>query len=302
MKSLHISIALLLLLNISFIQQSSFAQTTYNQEATDSRNNLILLGKSTRERLQQQPFGDWFNTNYSHYTIDSITANSIKPLVKGKRFVIFMGTWCGDSRREVPGMYKLLDYCGVQPSQIELVNVSNSDTAYKQSPTHEERGLNIHRVPDLLVYAGKKEIGRIVESPVETLEKDLLNILSGKPYEPNYKGVTFLYPQWRKSSVNDLTSRQQQLASQLKPLVKNRYELHSYGLIHLALKETEKAILIFRLNTLLYPAEPEMWNGLAQAYLQKEDTTAALEQYRKAISLQPTNETAAKMIQQLSKQ
>ncbi len=25
-----------------------------------------------------------------------------------------MGTWCGDSRREVPRMYKILDYCQVK--------------------------------------------------------------------------------------------------------------------------------------------------------------------------------------------
>jgi hypothetical protein len=98
-----------------------------------------------------------------------------------------MGTWCGDSRREVPRMYKILDYCGVKASQIQLVNVSNSDTAYKQSPGHEEKGMDIRRVPDLLVFNNNREQGRIVESPVVSLEKDLLSIVSGAPYEPRYK-------------------------------------------------------------------------------------------------------------------
>lgn len=296
MKSFHITIAFIILTQLSFAQSK-----TINMEVLDDRNNLILLGKSTRERLQQEPFASWFNANYAGYIIDSTTANNLKPLVKGKHFVIFMGTWCGDSRREVPRMYKLLDYCGVDPSQIELVNVSNHDTAYKQSPGHEERGLNIHRVPDLLVYTGKKETGRIVESPVESLEKDLLAILSGKPYEPNYKAVSSLYEQLQKTSVKKLTNKQQEVADGLKPLAKHRAELLSYGYIHLALKEYEKAILIFQLNTLLFPADAEVWNGLATGYIRKGDTTAALEQYRKAIALQPANETAVKMMQQLSK-
>jgi len=299
MKSLHIIIACI---TLSSITQFSFSQSKIiNQEVVDERNNLILLGKSTRERLQQEPFGSWFNTTYADYTIDSATANNLKALVKDKHFVIFMGTWCGDSRREVPRMYKLLDYCGVEPSQIELVNVSNHDSAYKQSPGHEEKGLNIHRVPDLLVYSGKKETGRIVESPVESLEKDLLAILTGKPYEPNYKVVSSLIKQLQKSSVKKLDKKQQQVADALKPLAQHRGELLAYGYIQLAQKEYEKAILIFRLNTLLFPADAEVWNGLAKGYIQKGDTTAALEQYRKAIALQPANETAVKMIQQFGK-
>lgn len=134
------------------IPMNNEAQTTYNLEVKDKNGNLLLLGKSTRERLQQAPYDSWFNTTYNDYLIDSATANQLKSMLKGKRFQIFMGTWCGDSRREVPRIYKLLDYCGIPASQIELINVDYHDSAYKQSPTHEERGLQIHRVPDLLVY------------------------------------------------------------------------------------------------------------------------------------------------------
>ena len=98
-----------------------------------------------------------------------------------------MGTWCGDSRREVPRMYKILDHSQVKPSQIQLINLNNSDTAYKQSPTHEERGLNILRVPTLLIFENGREVGRVVESPVISLEKDILAIGTGQPYEHRYK-------------------------------------------------------------------------------------------------------------------
>ena len=98
-----------------------------------------------------------------------------------------MGTWCGDSRREVPRLYKILDYCNVKSSQIQLITLNNSDTAYKQSPGHEERGLNIRRVPTLLIFENQREVGRVVESPVTSLEKDILAIVTGQPYEHRYK-------------------------------------------------------------------------------------------------------------------
>ncbi|WP_205512881.1 thioredoxin family protein [Longitalea arenae] len=158
-----------------------------NREATDKRGNLILLGKSSRERLARAPFDVWFTKNFEAYLVDSSTAVQLKPLLKHKQFLLFMGTWCGDSRREVPRIYKILDYCQVKPSQIQLINLNNSDTAYKQSPGHEERGLNILRVPTLVIYEDGREWGRIVESPVLSLEKDMLAIVSGAPYEHKYK-------------------------------------------------------------------------------------------------------------------
>jgi thiol-disulfide isomerase/thioredoxin len=165
-----------------------------NREATDKKGNLILLGKCTRERLTKPPFDSWFNKNYAAYSVDSNTANQLKPLLKHKQFLLFMGTWCGDSRREVPRIYKILDYCHIKPSQLQLITLNNSDTAYKQSPGHEEKGLNIKRVPTLLVFENHREQERIVESPVVSLEKDLLAIVTAQPYEHHYKSPSTAPP------------------------------------------------------------------------------------------------------------
>ena len=161
-----------------------------NVTATDKKGNLILLGKTDRERLAQAPFDTWYTKNYNSYVVDSTTANQVKPLLRNKRFLLFMGTWCGDSRREVPRIYKILDYCRVKPTQIQLINLNNSDTAYKQSPQHEEQGLNIRRVPTLLIFEDQREVGRMVESPVTSLEKDILANVTNQPYEHRYKHLT----------------------------------------------------------------------------------------------------------------
>jgi len=194
MKSTYITVIAILIVAACTPKMANQQTQPVNIESTDKKGNLILLGKCTRERLAQSPFDVWYTKNFEAYTVDSLTANQLKPLLKNKQFLLFMGTWCGDSRREVPRMYKILDYCQVKRSQIQLITLNNSDTAYKQSPGHEERGLNIRRVPTLLIYENHREVGRVVESPVTSLEKDLLAIVTGQPYEHRYKDLVNTKP------------------------------------------------------------------------------------------------------------
>lgn len=64
--------------------------------------------------------------------------------------------------------------------------VSNRDSLYKKSPQHEETGKNIVRVPTIIIEQKGVEIGRIIEFPKTSLEKDLLSILRKEKYQPNY--------------------------------------------------------------------------------------------------------------------
>ena len=57
----------------------------------------------------------------------------------------------------------------------------------KTSDCGLKRDKNIHYVPTFFVSKERKEIGRIVEIPIETLEDDLFNILIGDPPEPIYE-------------------------------------------------------------------------------------------------------------------
>jgi hypothetical protein len=168
------------------ITKNSSSPVLINQLSKDARGNDMLLGKCTRAALSQSPFAGWFKPNYDSYVVDSFTCNFIRPLLAGKSITIFMGTWCGDSRREVPRVLKMLDCCGFPMKDLALVMVSNMDSMYKKSPQHEEAGKNIVRVPTIIIEQKGAEIGRIIEFPVTSLEKDLLTILRKEKYQPNY--------------------------------------------------------------------------------------------------------------------
>lgn len=150
----------------------SSKQSFSNMEIKDG-NETLLLGHCSLSMLQKENYKYWYNASFNNYNIDSATANHLKPLLQGKTMEIFLGSWCDDSRREVPRMIKILNYAGFDTNYIKLVFVNH----VKQSPQHEEAGKNITNVPTFIIYEKEKEIGRIIESPKLSLEKDLLKIL-----------------------------------------------------------------------------------------------------------------------------
>ena len=228
---------------------------TFNMEVKDQRGNPQLSGRASRQRLEQTPYGDWFVKNYDSYRVDSLTAGNLRAGLTGKRLVVFMGTWCGDSRREVPRFFKILDYCGIDSSSVDLVMVNYSDSMYKQSPGHEEKGLDIFRVPDFIVMDRGREIGRIVESPVASLEKDLLSIVSGEAYTPQYRGGAFMAQMFHREKMGKLRRQFPQLTEKLRPLVSSPGELSSYAKVLQAAGEPEKAALVKDLNGRLFPGK-----------------------------------------------
>ena len=145
-------------------------------------DSVMLLGKANRKGFQMDAFKDWFNTGYEDYKIDSETLEELKPLLKDVTITVFMGTWCEDSQRETPHFYKILDEVNFDESKLTLITVSEEKT----TPQGFEEGKNITNVPTILFYKNEKELGRIVEYPIESLEKDMLAILSGKEYKHAY--------------------------------------------------------------------------------------------------------------------
>ncbi|HIP48501.1 MAG TPA: thioredoxin [Lutibacter sp.] len=149
--------------------------------AINEKGNLVGIADKTS--FQQTPFNDWFAPNYKDYQLDLQITNQIKPLLKGVKIKAVMGTWCGDSRREIPHFYKLLDAVDFNYKNLQMITVDRS----KKSTNNEQEGLDIIRVPTFIFYKNGKEINRFVEYPVETLEKDFLKILQEVGYKHAYK-------------------------------------------------------------------------------------------------------------------
>tara|TARA_B100000900_G_scaffold52949_1_gene39206 strand:+ start:72 stop:542 length:471 start_codon:yes stop_codon:yes gene_type:complete len=88
--------------------------------------------------------------------------------------VVFFGTWCHDSKRELPKALKIFNEIGINDENIELVAVGID----KKEPEGRAAKLNLMYTPTIIFFRESKEIGRIIEKPVRSLEKDIESIIS----------------------------------------------------------------------------------------------------------------------------
>lgn len=135
----------------------------------------MLLGYCSRQAFQDTSFSWWFNSVYDMYEVDSASAEILKDKLKDVNITIVMGTWCSDSRREVPKLFKILDQLKFPSDKISIITVGRD----RKGRGSETDNLKIELVPTIIFYRNGSEIGRIVESPKISLEKDMLKILEG---------------------------------------------------------------------------------------------------------------------------
>lgn len=196
MKILLFTCSLLLIIgckNTSDTEATNHNETTtVLEESNEDEMNVkvpdeedggeMFLGKINFKGMKEEPCFEWFDLNKEGHLIDSIAVDSLNPLLKNISIKVFMGTWCGDSQREVPALEKILQAANYKMSMLDMVAVNHE----KNTPEKLEEGYELEYVPSIIFFKDGAEINRIVEYPQETLEKDMLKILSGKPYKHAY--------------------------------------------------------------------------------------------------------------------
>lgn len=190
MKKLALIICVLIL-NVSCGSQQNVATATKPTPpptpvpapapTLDANGNLV--GIASKSDFLVAPFNDWFDFNYEDYELNTETIETLKPLLKDITIKAFMGTWCGDSKEQTPIFYKILDAVEFNYNNLEMVAVNRS----KKTPDNLQEGLNIIRVPTFIFYEKGNEIGRFVEYPRESVEEDILKIVSGAAYKHSYE-------------------------------------------------------------------------------------------------------------------
>lgn len=154
-------------------QPMSQAQS-YNTPITDPvRSQEILIDLIDRDGLMSGEMGESFLEYYDDYHPDQAVLASLRPLMEGLVITIVLGTWCGDSKEQLPRFLKLLDQLHYPTDEMLMIGVDSDKTAR----AFDVSGFDIERVPTFIFYKSDIEIGRIVESPEVSLEADLLKIV-----------------------------------------------------------------------------------------------------------------------------
>jgi thiol-disulfide isomerase/thioredoxin len=165
-----------------FISIFLFAGALYAQEKNlvtiDERTGSeILLGVCDRDGFILGQFADWFEVGYENYQPQPEVIGMIEEIgFEDITIRMVLGTWCPDSRREVPHFIRVLDEIGFDMERLTIISVDG----YKKAPGIDIAEWDVEFVPTMVVYKDAQELGRIIEYPMESLEKDLLLMIQGE--------------------------------------------------------------------------------------------------------------------------
>ena len=163
-------------LSILFIVSSVLQGCSTAGSGRSEQDQPMELGWVQRSALltpQYQPFVSRFDT----VKTASEFIGLLRAVQPGTEVLVFFGTWCGDSKREVPHFLKIADEAGIDSARIKLYGLDRS----KKSQDGVSAGYGIERVPTFIFLRDGKEVGRITEKPQGSLESDMLTILAQPP-------------------------------------------------------------------------------------------------------------------------
>jgi thiol-disulfide isomerase/thioredoxin len=151
----------------------NFAQD-YKITSDEKNGEQLILGYCPASIIIDSLFKDTWTTEYNNYQPDYEVLDSLEGKLDNIIITIVFRSTCSDSREQLPGLFKILNEVKYDVNSITLIGVNRE----KQGLSNEAEGLEIELVPTIMFYKDGKEIGRIVETPVESLEKDLFKIIS----------------------------------------------------------------------------------------------------------------------------
>ncbi len=170
----------------------------------------ILRGKLNFNNIMKESTCSWFEEGVQSYTPNALAIDELRSVWKNYHFIVFMGTWCDDTRNLLPKFYKILREAGIPMDAINMYGVNRA----KQSLNGEHKFYNIVNVPTIIVMHQKREVGRIVENVNTTLEEELTTLMEKDAKELEIKKAEdeLRFEQNRQAEINSM-----------KPRVRKRY-------------------------------------------------------------------------------
>ena len=156
-------------------QNFNAQKVVVNREVETTNDGKMLLGNQLKDQFLKEPYSEWYTKEFNEYALDQKAVGELKKnKINSYNLIVFMGTWCEDSHREVPRLFKILEALNYPEAKLTMIAVNRK----KEAPSGEEGPFNIQKVPTIIVQKYGKEIGRIIESPsTGYLERDLLETL-----------------------------------------------------------------------------------------------------------------------------
>jgi thiol-disulfide isomerase/thioredoxin len=179
MKSVTITMLLLASAVCAIAAVAADPPVTVKQpvQGETKKEDAVLVGPATREQIEEAS-PEWVQAEVESHP-DAEAAKALTAVEPGAEVTVFLGTWCGDSRREVPRLWRAIDEAGgTVPFKISYIAVDRQ----KKEPAGAVGESGIHYVPTFIVRRDGHEVGRIVEEAPHGIEHDLADLLKGKAH------------------------------------------------------------------------------------------------------------------------
>ena len=116
-----------------------------------------------------------------------------------------------------------------------------------------------------------------------------------------YHGMQFIYKDLKMKNIQN--SSMEEIVAYYKTNYKGGFspperDINIIGYNYIR-NDIKKALLYFKLNVKNYPNSSNAFDSLGEAYMLLDDKKNAVNSYKKSFELDPGNENALKMIQQL---
>jgi len=157
-----------------FAACAGYAQDINQLIADEQTGNLILYGYCDRHGIETGVMAEDFDQQYHGYDFSVDELMPYSDLFHQVEITVVFGSWCSDSREQLPRFLKILDQLGIPPDRVVLIATDRTKTHASIDVSRYE----IQKVPTFIFYHEGREVGRITETPVERLEIDLAIILS----------------------------------------------------------------------------------------------------------------------------
>lgn len=179
---------LAILSGLFFLYCTSLSACAQTQRQKEEIQKITpqYTGVLHKQDLMYSPYtARWFQVFYNHYdpAAEKQALKKIKDHVNDFEILCFIGTWCPDSKREIPKLYKILEAAKFKMDHFTLYTVDHR----KHSQDQYENNWDILRVPTIIFLKDGKEINRFVERPRESLIQDMAKIVSNQPYTNTYQ-------------------------------------------------------------------------------------------------------------------
>lgn len=148
----------------------------------DPQNDRVVYkGLFSRHDMEGEPTFSWLPTGIEEYTPNAAAVSFLEKNLPRYQLLIFMGTWCGDTKDLLPKLLKVLQQANIATDELMMVGMDRGKTTISREGKRLVRKYKAQSLPTFVVIDGSgKEVGRIVESANKSVEEDLVAIISKK--------------------------------------------------------------------------------------------------------------------------